>query len=94
MIGTDDIGHLFAVCAADLLSVDRIPCTSCSGELLEDIVKSMIPPVGMSPSTFGEAVYLGANVGGFSSVMYTNSSILPAVCLISQMVPPYFSVSE
>ena len=60
-----EIGPSSVNCVSGFFSTGGTTCTWCSGELLDDIVKSITPPLGTSRSTFGDAMYLYAKVGGF-----------------------------
>ena len=97
-IGTTEIGHSSVVCASGLFATGGTTCTSCSGELLEDIVRSIIPPLGTSRSTFGDAMYLAARVGGFFFAIFVNEeyTFIVLACSLSNVAngPSLFSASE
>ena len=97
-IGTAAIGHSCVVCASGLFATAGTTCTSCSGEVLEDIVRSIIPPLGTSRSTFGDAMYLDARVGGFFFAIFVNeeNNFTVLACSLSNVANgnPLFSASE
>ena len=95
-----EIGHSSVDCASNLFSADGTTCTSCSGELLDDMVRSITPPLGTSLSTFGDATYLEANVGGFFLAVFVSVeySFIVFACSLSSfsngLSSFLFSVSE
>ena len=80
-----EIGHSSVDCAYNLFSAGGTTCTSCSGELLDDMVRSITPPLGTSLSTFGDAKYLDAKVGGFFLTVFVNVeySFIAFACSLS-----------
>ena len=95
-----EIGHSSVDCASNFFSAGSNTCTSCSGELLDDMVRSITPPLGTSSSTFGDVTYLQAKVGGFFLGVFVNveySFIVFACSLFSfsnGLSSAIFSVSE
>ena len=67
-------------------------------KLLEDIVRSIIPPLGTSRSTFSDAMYLDARVDGFFFAIFVNEeyNFIVLACSLSNVAngPSLFSASE